>query len=88
MDVKSLVEHIGEGLEVLKLYLFRRIEETKVLETQFADDAPLYSTSRASFETSSKGFVSEVADRGWTVSVSKTKGMIVGRSLKVIGGTL
>ena len=54
-----------------------------VTETQFAIDAVLYSTSQVSFETSSKGFVSEAADWVLTVSKSKTKGMVVGQSLNV-----
>lgn len=41
----------------------------------------LYSTSRDSFESSSKGFVSVAGDWGLKVSASKTKEMIVGRSL-------
>jgi hypothetical protein len=57
-----------------------RPNEVKVTETQFADAAALYSTSRDGFESSSIGFVKVAGDYGRTVSAGKTKGMIVGWS--------
>ena len=58
-----------------------RLQEVKVTETQFADDAALYSTAREGFQSSSKGFATVAADLGLTMNVNKTKGMIVGRNL-------
>ena len=98
-------KHVSEGVNVLyrigrKLVGDRttksRLQEVKVTETQFADDAALYSTSRDGFESSTKGFAAVAAEWGMTVSVSKTKGMIVGSNLKesdmdpvqVAGGSL
>lgn len=59
-------KYAGQGVRVLyklgrKLVGDRTtksmLDEVKVTETQCADDAALYSTSRSSFESSSKGFV-------------------------------
>ena len=47
-----------------------RLQEVKVTETQFTDDAALYSTSQDGFESSSKGFA---ADWGMTVSMNKQR---------------
>ena len=84
------MKHASEGVSVLykfgrKLVGDRtaksRLQEVKVTETQFADDAALYSTTREGFESSSKGFATVAADWGLTMNVNKTKGMIVGRNL-------
>ena len=73
-----------------------RLSEVKVTETQFADDATLYTPSRQSFETSTASFVKVASEWGLTVSTEKTKGMVVGEgldehntsSVQVEGGTV
>ena len=73
-----------------------RLSEVKVTETQFADDAALYTPSRQSFETSTASFVKVASEWGLTVSTEKTKGMVVGdgldehntSSVQVEGGTV
>ena len=58
-----------------------RLSEVKVTETQFADDAALYTTSRHSFETPTASFVKVASEWGLTVSTEKTKGVVVGEGL-------
>ena len=73
-----------------------RLSQVKVTETQFADDAALYTTSRHSFETSTASFVKVASEWGLTVSTEKTNGVVVGEgldehntsSLQVEGGSL
>ena len=56
-----------------------RLCEMGVSETQFADDAVLYTTSRDSFESTTVGFVKVASEWGLTVSTEKTKGMVAGQ---------
>ena len=58
-----------------------RLCEMRVSETQFADDAALYTTSQDSFESTTVGFVKVVSEWGLTVSIKKTKGMVAGQIL-------
>ena len=58
-----------------------RLKEARVTETQFADDAALYSMSRSGIVASVTGFVATARDWGLTVSTTKTKAMIVDQSL-------
>ena len=53
----------------------------RVSETQFADDAALYTTSWDSFESTTVGFVKVASEWGLTVSTEKTKGMVAGQIL-------
>ena len=50
----------------------------KITEAQFADDTATYTTSREIFENSAIELVDTLKDWGMTVSVEKTKGMVVG----------
>ena len=50
-------------------------------ETQFADDAALYTTSRGIFESTTAGFVKAASEWGLTGSTEKTKGMVAGQIL-------
>ena len=50
----------------------------KVPESQFADDAATYTTSRKIFENSAIDFLDTVKDWTMTASVEETKGMVVG----------
>ena len=47
-------------------------------DSEFADDAALYTTSRCDLETTVNEFTSCAARWGLTVSVAKTKAMAVG----------
>lgn len=58
-----------------------KLDKVKVTESQFADDVALYATSRASFETVAKSIVHESKRWGMTVSLTKTKGMVLGQSV-------
>lgn len=55
----------------------------KATESQFADDTATYATSRETFENSATEMVDAVKDWGMTVSVEKTKGMVVGAGVDV-----
>ena len=55
-----------------------RLSLLRVTESQFADDAALYSPSRTAFEESTSSLIACASEWGLTVSVAKTKGMIVG----------
>ena len=48
-----------------------RLNEMRVTETQFADDAALYATTRGAFESAAAGVAD---DFGLKLSVQKTKG--------------
>ena len=54
-----------------------RLSVVKVAESQFADDTAMYATSREAFEDSAMELVDTVKDWGMTVSIEKTKGMVV-----------
>ena len=56
----------------------KHISVVKVTESQFADDTATYTTSRKIFENSAIELLDTVKDWGMTVSVEKTKGMVVG----------
>ena len=49
-----------------------------VTESQFADDAAVYATSRDAFRRSAETLVDVANDWGLTVSMEKTKGMAIG----------
>ena len=51
---------------------------TKITESQFADDAAVYTTTRSTFKHGAKMFAATAQEWGLTVSTSKTKGLIVG----------
>ena len=55
-----------------------RLECIRVTESQFADDAAVYTTTREDFEHSTAKLVDTAASWGLTVSMEKTKGMAVG----------
>eukprot|EP00117_Sycon_ciliatum_P039014 scpid35652/ scgid3339/ Craniofacial development protein 2; p97 bucentaur protein len=57
-----------------------KLLSSKVTESQFADDAALYATSRPAFEAMTSSFITCASSWGLTVSVRKTKGMAVGES--------
>ena len=56
-----------------------RLNEMRVTETQFADDAALYATTRGAFESAAAGYEEVADDFGLKLSVEKTKGMIASR---------
>lgn len=58
-----------------------RLNELRVTETQFADDAALYTTSRGAFESAAAGYEEVASDFGLKLSVEKTKGMVVGQEV-------
>ena len=60
-----------------------RLSEMRVTETQFADDAALYATTRDAFESAAAGYEKVADDFGLKLSVEKTKGMIVSNELDV-----
>ena len=60
-----------------------RLNEMRVTETQFADDAALYATTRGAFESAAAGYEEVADDFGLKLSVEKTKGMIVGDEMDV-----
>ena len=55
-----------------------RLEHLDVTESQFADDAALYTTSHENLCTIANEFISCASDWGLTVSITKTKAMSVG----------
>lgn len=59
-----------------------RLESVRITETQFADDAALYASSRDELEEVARSFVGTAQQWGLTVSLSKTKGMACGSSLE------
>ena len=58
-----------------------RLTVTRVHESQFADDAALYTTSRGTLEQTATKFVQKTGEWGLTVSIEKTKGMAIGDGL-------
>ena len=55
-----------------------KLNRTKITESQFADDAAVYTTTRNALEVSTRMFVDIAQQWGLTVSTSKTKGLVVG----------
>ena len=53
----------------------------RITESQFADDAAVYESTRVAFEKAMSEFVQTASEWGVTVSIQKTKGMITGRQL-------
>eukprot|EP00117_Sycon_ciliatum_P023228 scpid30807/ scgid4805/ Transposon TX1 uncharacterized 149 kDa protein; ORF 2 len=60
-----------------------RLSATRVTESQFADDAALYATTRERFECMTSEFILCAQRWGLTVSIRKTKGMAVGQPTSV-----
>ena len=58
-----------------------RLNVVKITESQFADDTATYATSRDAFEHSTTEFVRTAKDWGMTVSIDKTKGMVIGKNV-------
>ena len=58
-----------------------RLSLVRVNESQFADDTATYAASRGDFEHSAREFVNSAKDWGMTVSIDKTKGMVVGKNV-------
>ena len=56
-----------------------RLNEVKVTESQFADDAAVYTTERDALRRSTGTLVDVANDWGLTVSMEKTKAMAIGR---------
>ena len=57
------------------------LDQTRITESQFADDAAVYATSRDALVSAATKFVDAAAKWGLTVSIPKTKGMAVGNHL-------
>ena len=55
------------------------LKNTRVTESQFANDAAVYAHTREAFEQATGEFVRTASRWGLTVSVKKTKGMTVGQ---------
>ena len=51
--------------------------QVKITESQFADDAAVYATSRDAFESATRKFIEIASMWGLTVSIQKTKGMAI-----------
>ena len=51
------------------------LDQMRVTESQFADDAAVYATSREAFEHAAAEFVDAASKWGLTVSIHKTRGM-------------
>ena len=58
-----------------------RLLGTTITETQFADDAAVFATSRAVLESATSTFINTASEWGLTVSIQKTKAMAVGSHL-------
>ena len=58
-----------------------RLKVVRTTESQFADDAATYATSRKTFESSATELKDTVEDWGMVVSIEKTKGMMVGSGM-------
>ena len=56
-----------------------QLKNMQVTESQFADDAAVYASTRTAFEQATGEFIQTVSRLGLTVSVGKTKGMAVGQ---------
>ena len=59
-----------------------RLKEVRLTESQFADDTAAYATTRSAFEQATGEFTHTVEDWGMTVSIDKTKEMVVGSHLE------
>lgn len=57
------------------------LQEVRVTESQFADDVAVY-TLRTAFEKATAQFVNTAAEWGLTVSLEKTKGLVVGKCME------
>jgi len=55
-----------------------RLLKVQVTESQFADDLVLYAVTRTAYESICRGFVQVESFYGLTVSLPKTKGLILG----------
>ena len=58
-----------------------RCPEAGFTKSQFADDAAVYASTRAAFERDMSEFVQAALELGLTVSIQKTKGIIIGGQL-------
>ena len=58
-----------------------RLQEVRVTESQFADDVALYATTREVMEQAAGEFVKTAAEWGLTVSLEKTKLLVMGKDL-------
>ena len=63
------------------MLLWKRANETKVTECQFADDAALLATTRDGANRSLQVYMQVAGDFGLTVSIPKTKVMVTGREV-------
>ena len=59
-----------------------RLQEVRITESQFADDVAVYATTREAFEDATSVFIRTAAEWGLTVSIEKTKGLVMGRHLQ------
>ena len=66
---------VGDRTSKSRLHLIR------IKESQFADDVAVCATSRNTFESATREFVSAASKWGLTVSITKTKGMVIGNHL-------
>ena len=57
------------------------LSEVRITESQFADDAAVYASTRAVFERTTSEFVKAASEWGLTVNIQKTKGMIIGQQM-------
>ena len=86
----SSLENAGMYLQYkLDKKLFRRytrnVEELKISECQFADDAALLATTKRGAETATSEYIFVAKDFGLTLSIPKTKVMAVGREDRLLG---
>ena len=58
-----------------------RLDEVRVFESQFADDVAVYATTREAFERATLEVLHAASVWGLTISIPKTKGLIMGRHL-------
>ena len=58
-----------------------RLDEVRVFESQFADDVAVYATTREAFERATLELLHAASVWGLTISIPKTKGLIMGRHL-------
>ena len=57
-----------------------RLDQIRIIESQFADDVAMYATSREAFESATRSFVDAASKWGLTVNIAKTKGMFIGNN--------
>ena len=74
MDVRYKLDRRLVGDRTAK----SRLSSARITESQFADDVALYSLSRESFEKCTTSFITCTSEWGLTVSLTKTKGLVVG----------